>query len=322
MKYDVSIIVPMFNAEKYLSEFLNSIFKQNTEYNYQLIIVDDGSTDHSSDIVKSFKIKHKNIILLSQKNKKQAAARNFGLEYAEGKYLLFLDCDDIVKHNMIQNMVQHAEQGADLVMCGIIKKFPNYEVIENKTTIICDSKDELVNNYLTKNREIDVGLWNKLFRTDIVRKNNLQFENKNFFEDSLFNLKYLSLCNPKKIYFDSTPYYILFKHGDSTTTTYNAEIDALATNYIELVVSYLESLELVLDTNVEKAFRIRLLIHCLHHHIKYDEKFSFEKQYKENVKKLYSPKVIKKLSLKYRISFFMIRYCFSIYRYIYKRRSI
>lgn len=321
MKYDVSIIIPMYNAEKYLSEFLNSIFNQETEYNYQLIIVDDGSTDNSSNIVQSFKMNYENITLLSQKNKKQAAARNLGLKYAEGKYLLFLDCDDIVKYNMIQNMVKRAEQGFDLVMCGIIKKFPDYEVIENKTSIFCDNKNEVINNYLSKNREIDVGLWNKLFRTDIVNGNNLRFENKNFFEDSLFNLKYLSLCHPKKMYFDSTPYYVLFKHGDSTTTTYNAEIDYLAANYIELVLSYLESQKIKLDSNVEKAFQTRLLIHCIHHHIKYDNDFSFNKRYKDKVKELYSLKVLTKLSVKYKVSFFMIRYYFAIYGCIYRRRS-
>lgn len=97
----VSIIIPLYNAEQYIAECLDSVVKQ-TYKNIEIIIVDDGSTDGSLDIVKSLYSGEKRIILLSQENKGASAARNVGLQRATGKYIQFLDADDKLDENKIQ----------------------------------------------------------------------------------------------------------------------------------------------------------------------------------------------------------------------------
>lgn len=100
---DLSIIIPVYNAVPLLERCLNSIFSQNTQYSYEVILIDDGSTDKSVETIKNRK--EKNIVLYQQQNAGPAAARNKGIELAQGKYCAFLDADDYWNDGYIEQTV-------------------------------------------------------------------------------------------------------------------------------------------------------------------------------------------------------------------------
>ena len=114
----VSVIMPIYNAEKYIKGALSSLLGQ-TYKNLEIICVNDGSTDHSADILKMFSAADKRIVVLSQKNSGPAKARNLGINVAKGKYISFVDSDDFVDKNMYSELVTLAEsESADIVVFG------------------------------------------------------------------------------------------------------------------------------------------------------------------------------------------------------------
>lgn len=121
-KLDLSIIIPVYNSEKYIRECLDSIFKNVTSYKFEVIIVDDGSTDDSLKIVEEYK--NNNLKILKQRNKGAASARNYALNYATGEYIAFIDSDDYVDENYIQKLLSEAKnKNCDAVRCGFYRKY-------------------------------------------------------------------------------------------------------------------------------------------------------------------------------------------------------
>ena len=104
----VSIIIPVYNSEKYIRECLDSLLKQ-TYINFEIICIDDGSQDLSFEILKEYENRDNRIIVLSQKNQFAGIARNTGMKIARGKYLLFLDSDDFFCNDMLENLIRKAE---------------------------------------------------------------------------------------------------------------------------------------------------------------------------------------------------------------------
>lgn len=136
----LSIIVPIYNVERFLEECVSSLEKQNIpEDEYEIILVDDGSIDRSYDIAVKLTDKRKNIIVYRQKNQGQAVARNFGIDKATGKYIMFVDSDDYLVENTIDNLVKMAEKNdTDLCVFSLIKQQAdgNMEVLPPRHQII------------------------------------------------------------------------------------------------------------------------------------------------------------------------------------------
>ena len=113
----LSVIIPMYNAEKYIKRCIESVYRQDLDINnFELLVVNDGSTDNSLEIVKDYFTSYKNIRFFSQKNSGQGAARNLGIKHATGEYILFLDSDDFLlpqSINKILGIVKH-------VSCDVI----------------------------------------------------------------------------------------------------------------------------------------------------------------------------------------------------------
>ena len=105
-EYKTSVIVPVYNTEKYLDECIQSILRQ-TQKEVEIILVDDGSTDHSYEIMCHYAEQHTNVRIFQQENKKLGAARNLGMKYANGKYYFFLDSDDYIKENCLEELYDH-----------------------------------------------------------------------------------------------------------------------------------------------------------------------------------------------------------------------
>lgn len=117
---DLSVIIPVYNAVPLLDRCLDSIFSQTTQYTYEVILVDDGSTDNSIEIIK--KRKEKNIVLYQQQNAGPAAARNKGVELAQGKYCAFLDADDYWIDGFIEKTVQYLEKHTEAIAVNVAQK--------------------------------------------------------------------------------------------------------------------------------------------------------------------------------------------------------
>lgn len=126
---EISIIVPVFNAKAYIEKCITSILSQ-TFHNFELIIVDDGSNDGTSEICDSFS--DKRIRVIHQTNHGVSAARNYGLQHAKGAYILFVDADDTIRDNMLNLMYTSARKtDSDIVLCGLKTTHPDNTVFEN-----------------------------------------------------------------------------------------------------------------------------------------------------------------------------------------------
>lgn len=157
----VSIIVPVYNAEKYLSECLDAIFNQSLK-DIEVIIVNDGSTDTSWQIVQEYTKKHKNSIALNQKNMGVKKARINGYKQARGKYIAWVDNDDIVSKNMLEQMYVEAEKDdSDIVICDY-NFYPKSVSTKQKWF---KEYEGMVDWHFVSHNTL---LWNKLFRREFI----------------------------------------------------------------------------------------------------------------------------------------------------------
>lgn len=193
MKSIVSLIVPVYNVEKYLKKCLDSIENQ-TYTNLQVIIVNDGSTDNSQSVCEDYvKKNQKNWILINQENLGLSAARNTGIAYASGDYIAFLDSDDWLDVDFISTMVRFIENtGADIVESGIRWVYPNShkDDVYHKNEIY-NMKDAL-EYYLLQTKPIHSAVWCKLYNKKIF--NNLNFAVGKLHEDGFFTYQAMYEC--------------------------------------------------------------------------------------------------------------------------------
>jgi glycosyltransferase involved in cell wall biosynthesis len=189
---DLSIVVPVYNYVDIIESNIDSILNQKTEYNYQLIIVDDGSTDGAADVLKKYADNPK-VKLIFQKNAGIGAARNTGINNADGKYLMFVDCDDIVHDDIVETLMNKAySENYDMVMCAHnLSKERNgaiYEIVPNvypKYNLIgYKNGDEIMNL---------AGLpWCKIYKREIW--NNVRFFPGYWYEDTIIQFLIFMQC--------------------------------------------------------------------------------------------------------------------------------
>ncbi len=189
----ISIIVPIYNAERYLKDTLDSVSEQ-TYSNYELILVNDGSTDDSEDICLQYRLKNDRTRYFKKENSGVASTRNFGLKQATGDYICFVDADDVLEKNYLEVLLESLLDGNNGLACCKYKKFKDEyitEIMESENLKLTygDKYEILFNSYGSY-------LWNKLFIRDIILKNNLFFNNDIFMcEDLLFVFNYLKYIN-------------------------------------------------------------------------------------------------------------------------------
>ncbi len=178
---DLSIIVPIYNVEKYLSRCVESLLNQTLE-NIQIILVNDGSTDNSGKIAKVYAEKNPDKILyLEKENGGLSDARNYGMPFATGKYIAFLDSDDYIEKNAYEEMYSKACEGNyDYVESDFIWEYPNKRKIDKMVNY--RNKKEMLTN-------VRVVAWNKLIKREIIEKNKLQFPKGLRYEDVEFTYK-------------------------------------------------------------------------------------------------------------------------------------
>lgn len=209
----VSIIVPVYNVEKYLRKCLDSLINQTLK-DIEIICINDGSTDKSLEILEEYKNRDSRIILLNQENSGQSIARNNGIKKATGEYIGFVDPDDWVDLDYYEKLYNAASTNdTDIAVGGIIrvtgikkKKFLNFEkeTITDNTNLKFELCDVPEKSYV----------WNKIYKTEKLKEIGLEFEKGIFYEDCIFTPQALFFLG-KMVTVPNTYYYYL-RRGNST----------------------------------------------------------------------------------------------------------
>lgn len=216
----LSVIIPAYNVEKYIERCINSVLNQYLK-NIEIIVIDDGSKDKTSDICLKISENNKNIIYKKVQNGGCSAARNLGVSMAKGKYIAFLDSDDWVDSDMYINMIEEAEKNqADIVICGFKKLDEN----KNLLSTVKIPKRNNKNEYIDCTTEWFASPCNKIYKRDLLEKNNIRFLlNIYTGEDMFFN--FISFFYSKNIISLDEPYYNYFMNQNSVSNNYKNRTD-------------------------------------------------------------------------------------------------
>lgn len=278
MNPKVSIIVPVYNAERYLGRCLDSLVEQNLS-DIEIIAVNDGSTDSSKKILEEYRHKDKRIKIIHKTNAGVSSARNFGIELAKGEFIGFVDSDDWVDKEMYNVLYDTAtKENADIIMCTYIREFGSHskKKIFNLPSKISYNDDDVktkimrrligpVNEEIANPELLDAWgtVWSKLYRTDLVKQNNLTFSHLQEIgtnEDSLFNI--LAVFHAQSFIFINTPYYHYWRENDgSVTSGFKPYLIDQWFNLYSKIRSFIE--EHKLDANFQIALNNRICLNIL-----------------------------------------------------------
>lgn len=223
----ISLIVPIYNVERYLAECLDSIAQQ-TYRDFEVILVDDASTDDSMRIAEQYADKDDRFqIIHHAENRGLAAARNTGIANAHGEYIAFADSDDWITNDYLEKLFEMLTQhNADISVCG---RYLAYED-DDKTRIVKDSKPLFSGHSLTRYgairainsyRSFDMSMWGKLFRKQMFR--GIHFPNGKRNED--FFVCHEIMWKAQAIFYEDIPLYYYRKHSGSITTSKTVSMD-------------------------------------------------------------------------------------------------
>lgn len=265
-----SIIIPVYNCSKYLSKCIDSVISQTYQY-FELILVDDGSTDGSEKICDEYLKKDKRIKLIHKKNSGVSDTRNQGLKMATGDYIAFLDSDDYVDNTWLENSIKHFSDNPNLELLnyGFYSEV-EYNNQNSYNKIIYE--DKLYNNKSEINKDIVnlwdkhmlYNIWNKIYLNKIIKKNKIQFPDFNFGEDMHFNIEYLKYVNK---FYNSTQcfYHYIKERKGSITNKYNEQLFSIRIKEYNTFNEYFENLGLEKDDYIEFSSRrfIERVLGCI-----------------------------------------------------------
>ncbi|WP_016896802.1 glycosyltransferase family 2 protein [Aerococcus viridans] len=206
----ISIIMPVYNVKEYLKRSIESVLNQSYK-NWELILIDDGSTDGSAMVCDDFSSRYKNIIVKHQSNTGSGIARQNGVDISSGEYICFIDPDDYISEEALKNNVEIVENyNPDLIVNGYFqirkdktkkirhdKIIPNLEGFYNKKEFI-----QIFKQYLNMNPR---SLWNKLYKKNFLLENDIRFTDQRVGQDALYNFQVYKHIN--NVFLDNNTYY-------------------------------------------------------------------------------------------------------------------
>lgn len=216
MKDLISIVVPVYNVEKYMQRNLESLVNQTYE-NIEILVINDGTPDNSVEIINKYVEKYpKKVYLFNKKNGGLSDARNYGLKRAKGKYIVFIDSDDYVEHNMIEELYLSIKKNkSDISICNIIDEYEDNgktQVYSNYIPVtpcsIYEDKKQMLNRFAA---------WNKMFDINLFKKNKLTFDKGFIYEDLRLVLKIYLYAN-KISYTNKALYHYIIRSGSIMTS--------------------------------------------------------------------------------------------------------
>lgn len=245
----ISIVVPVYNVEKYLERCLQSLLTQ-TFKPIEIICIDDGSTDNSGKILKKYKSRYSNLIVLEQRNQGVSAARNKGIEAARGEYIAFVDSDDYVDRTLCEEVYAIAEKTADMVVFGG-QVFTEEEITNDylqgayaffESNLTTEQKFFVEDSFhaLMQERGSYPLIWNKIYKRELVVKCGGFSTNLALGEDEAFLFAIFPLCH--RIAYTDSKYYHYLRNREGSAT------DVLVMNFEKRAISNLKMAEEVKET--------------------------------------------------------------------------
>lgn len=254
----VSIVVPVYNAEKSIKKCIESIVNEDVSFPYEIILINDGSKDNSINVLKLFANHYNNIKILEQNNQGVSSARNLGISNASGEWIMFLDADDFLYSGWSKIVEKYLENKCDF----IIFSNDNYEENDEKNVI------NMITGIQPKYNMSCI--WSKMYRLEIIKQNNLKFQEGIINgEDALFNLEYYLKC--KNINFEKAEIYNYSPNNLSATNSFNSK-------FLESDMLYQSRLQQILKS-LDKDYEKNSKISALNAWLVFFNRYSYKKSF-------------------------------------------
>lgn len=233
----VSIIVPIYNVEKYLKRCVESLINQ-TYKNIEILLIDDGSTDNSGKICDELERIDNRIKVYHKENGGLGSARNYGYKYATGEHILFLDSDDYIELNTIENMMEYS--GYDIVCCGFDRVDEKTKKVYSQEMIKMPFDElEITDETIMEAAFLSPSGWGKLFRKELL--SNIEFsEDKRAIEDTLFYLEVIPKAKKIK-YIKKILWHYMVREDSLIMSITEEKADLFEKNLLEIKKKYIEN---------------------------------------------------------------------------------
>ncbi len=266
MDKQLSFIIPVYNGEQSIETCVDSITKQQS-VDYEIIIIDDGSTDRTGEICDCIARLESRVTVIHTENQGQGRARNAGIGFASGRYIMFIDADDRVIWSGVNDMLMQISKKEYDIVCGAYTRM-NHEVEEKIGTDISSGvvartgSKEVEERYHRMKTSSGFGyLWNKLYRREFLTLCGVEIDDtkKVYMEDTIFNLKLL--CFDPDLYYMNKPVYCYDITGESTTRRSHPDI---VEKYLASIQSYVDFLieQDKYDENLDVLVPLAMRIFC------------------------------------------------------------
>ncbi|HEO8648038.1 TPA: glycosyltransferase family 2 protein [Streptococcus agalactiae] len=255
----ISIIIPIYNVEKFLEECIDSVLNQ-TYKNIEILLVDDGSTDNSGIICDNYSLKDKRIRVFHKNNGGLSDARNFGVVNAEGRYISFIDSDDYIDKNYIRKMYYClSNHKVDMVICNYLSVYNNdlKPIVSRLQDCIIYSRVELFSNLYGKYKDPFTTAWGSLIRTDIAKK--VTFPIGKLHEDEFTTYKYYLYSD--KIAFVPEPLYFYRRREASIMSS------SYSKRNLDSLEVYEERIKILEKNNISISETVYIYLSLILYHI-------------------------------------------------------
>lgn len=248
-EYGISVIMPCYNTEQYVEETLKSVLNQSFK-DYEIICLNDGSTDGTLEILNRYQKSYPNIRVISSENHGVAYQRNIGVQCAQGKYIYYMDSDDLLRENCLETLYQYAEaDNLDIVYFEadsfyetkeIEEAFPQFLTLYHRHKDydgVYDGRNLYIQMENAGDIKMSVGL--QFTRRQFLIENNIKFGTERYFEDNLYTVKVMLKARKAKCVKDNL--YLRRVRANSTMTT--AENKTRFESYLEVIIGLMKILE-------------------------------------------------------------------------------
>lgn len=299
--YKITVVIPVYNCDKYLRRAIDSVLKQNSN-DYELILINDGSTDNSLNICLDYS-KNDNVKVIDITNSGVSKARNLGIKKASGEYIIFLDADDYFNDDYFKKLKRIFKDGNfDIIINNYFNEYSN-----RTKKVIATTKDKYYDLKKDKNIFLNLidnatinNLGNKVYKLDYIKKYNLYFdENIDFGEDLLFNLKYINKC--ENLYLSSFYNYNYVQYNSKSISKQNIENRYEKLFYINSHILELSNVNTKKKKEVYNKIRIKNIYSCLMNYMFFNKELKLEDKLKyiEKIRKKEGKIVLLKSNLPY-----------------------
>lgn len=310
----ISIIIPLYNVEKYMDQCLQSVVDQ-TYKNLEIILVDDGSPDQSGNKADLWKKKDKRIKVIHKENGGLSSARNAGLEICHGQYIMFIDSDDIVSIDLCQCLMELLDKNsANIAICEADHVFENQPHFTNSSETKIYDKDSAICE-MWYQRSFLPSAWGKLYDVKIFK--NLRFTEGIIFED--IDIMHEAFYQADKIVYTDAKLYGYMHHEDSITTKPFAKKDLIILDICQKLIDFSKDKNMKL----QKAAQAYMITGAMRVYLNAPDQLKKEIEVAKKLIKKYGKQVLKDNNIRKKTKYSLILYLYfrPLLKIIYKRTN-